>query len=90
MTINRRRAPSSSTSSEKKLGGHSREEIFAGYIGGSVINGTQKADVKDKSGNLYSVKSGKKFSTYLKMICTQIIALINKIKLNPYPLVELM
>jgi len=65
MTINRRRAPSSSISSEKKLGGHSREEIFAGHIGGSVITGIQKADVKDKSGNLYSVKSGKKWQLFL-------------------------
>ena len=65
MTINRRRAPSSSISSEKKLGGHSREETFADYIGGLVIKGTQKADVKDKLGNLYSVKSGKKWQIFL-------------------------
>lgn len=65
MAINRRRAPSSSTSSEKKLGGHSREEAFADYINGSVIKGTQKADVKDVLGNHYSVKSGKKWQIFL-------------------------
>ena len=65
MAINRRRAPSSSTSSEKKLGGHSREEAFADHINGLVIKGTQKADVKDQLGNHYSVKSGKKWQIFL-------------------------
>ena len=65
MIINRRRAPSTATSSEKKLGGHSREEAFADFINGSVIKGTQKADVKDQLGNLYSVKSGKKWQIFL-------------------------
>lgn len=65
MAINRRRAPSSTISSEKKLGGHSREESFANHIQGAVIRGTQKADVEDQYGNLFSVKSGKKWQIFL-------------------------
>ncbi len=65
MTINRRRAPSSKVSSDKKLGGHQREGDYATLIGGKVINGTQKGDVKDKIGNLHSVKSGKKWQVFL-------------------------
>ena len=73
MTINRRRAASSAVSSEKKLGGHSREKDFADCIGGEVIHGTQKGDFKDKLGNLYSIKSGKKWQIFLynyNRICT--------------------
>ena len=65
MTINRRRAPSSEISSEKKLGGHQRERIYATLIGGERLGGTQKGDVKDKNGNLHSVKSGKKWQVFL-------------------------
>jgi len=65
MTINRRRAPSSEISSEKKLGGHEKEREYAGLIGGVVIKGTQKADIKDKNGKLHSVKSGKKWQVFL-------------------------
>lgn len=65
MSINRRRAPSSKTSSEKKLDGHLREGDYATLIGGETISGTQKGDVLDKKGNLYSVKSGKKWQVFL-------------------------
>ena len=41
------------------------EEEFATFIGASVIRGTQKADIKDKFDNLYSVKSGKKWQLVL-------------------------
>ena len=63
--INRRRAPSSQLSSEKKLGGHKREEIFANIIGAEVKKGIQKTDVEDQLGNKYSVKSGKKWQIFL-------------------------
>jgi hypothetical protein len=65
MTINRRRAPSSKVSREKKLGGHTNEAEYAALIGGSTIKGTGKGDVKDKSGKLHSVKSGKKWQVFL-------------------------
>ncbi len=65
MAINRRRAPSSEISREKKLSGHLREDDYATLIGGETISGTQKGDVKDKKGNLYSVKSGKKWQVFL-------------------------
>lgn len=65
MSINRRRAPSSDISREKKLSGHLREGDYAALINGETISGTQKGDVKDKQGNLYSVKSGKKWQVFL-------------------------
>lgn len=65
MPINRRRAASSEISSEKKLGGHRNEDEFASLIGGGVIKGTQKGDVEDEDGLLYSVKSGKKWQIFL-------------------------
>jgi hypothetical protein len=65
MAINRRRAPSSQISREKKLSGHLREDDYATLIGGETISGTQKGDVLDKKGNLYSVKSGKKWQVFL-------------------------
>lgn len=65
MTINRRRAASSEISSEKKLGGHRNEDEFADLIRGKVIKGTQKGDVQDQKGLLYSVKSGKKWQVFL-------------------------
>jgi len=65
MTINRRRAPSSQISSQKKLSGHSKEQIYAELIGAIVIKGTQKGDIKDKNGLLHSVKSGKKWQVFL-------------------------
>ena len=65
MTINRRRAASSEISSEKKLGGHRNEDEFASLISGMVIKGTQKGDVEDQEGLLYSVKSGKKWQVFL-------------------------
>jgi hypothetical protein len=65
VTINRRRAASSEISSEKKLGGHRNEDEFASLISGMVIKGTQKGDVADQEGLLYSVKSGKKWQVFL-------------------------
>lgn len=47
------------------MGGHSREDHFATLINGEVIRGTQKADVFDKNGYRYSVKSGKKWQIFL-------------------------
>lgn len=63
--INRRRAPSSLISSQKKLGGHHRERIYAKLIGGIVLLGTKKGDIKDINGKLHSVKSGKKWQVFL-------------------------
>lgn len=65
MAINRRRAPSSMISRQKKLDGHKKEQIYAELIGGTVIKGTQKGDVRDKNGELHSVKSGKKWQIFL-------------------------
>ena len=65
MTINRRRAPSSQISRDKKLGGHEREDDFAALIQGQTIPGTQKSDVVDKKGNFFSVKSGEKWQVFL-------------------------
>lgn len=65
MTINRRRAPDSDISRQKKLGGHKNESVYAALIGGSTIGGTGKGDVKDRSGLLHSVKSGKKWQVFL-------------------------
>lgn len=65
MPINRRRAASSEISSEKKLSGHRNEDEFASLISGVVIKGTQKGDVEDQKGFLYSVKSGKKWQVFL-------------------------
>lgn len=65
MPINRRRAPSSAISSEKKLSGHRRERNYTELIKGELLHGTQKSDVKDKNGNFHSVKSGKKWQVFL-------------------------
>ena len=65
MAINRRRAPGSDISREKKLGGHKNESVYAALIGGNTISGTGKGDVKDRSGLLHSVKSGKKWQVFL-------------------------
>lgn len=63
--VNRRRAPDSSISRNKKLLGHSNEDIYARFIGGQVIKGTQKKDVEDTHGYFHSVKSGKKWQVFL-------------------------
>lgn len=65
MTINRRRAPSSAISSEKKISGHKNEEKYAKLIKGKVIAGTKKSDVVDQAGSFHSVKSGKKWQIFL-------------------------
>jgi hypothetical protein len=65
MTINRRRAPSSKVSSDKKIDGHKREADYATLINGEKLKGTQKGDVKDENNYLHSVKSGKKWQVFL-------------------------
>ena len=65
MKINRRRAPSTEISREKKLAGHKLENIVAELINGEVIKGTQKGDIRDGNNNIYSVKSGKKWQILL-------------------------
>lgn len=65
MTINRRRAPSSQISSQKKLAGHDNEKEFADYIKGETVGGTGKTDVIDTNNFQYSVKSGKKWQIFL-------------------------
>lgn len=65
MTINRRRAPSSEVSREKKQGGHTNEAEYALLIGGKTIPGVGKGDVLDNRGKSHSVKSGKKWQVFL-------------------------
>lgn len=65
MTINRRRAASSEVSREKKLAGHKNEAELSALIGGEVIKGTQKGDIRIKDGSLLSVKSGIKWQIFL-------------------------
>ena len=65
MAINRRRAPKSEVSRKKKLDGHAGEREYAESIGGEVVPGVGKGDVKDCQGVLHSVKSGKKWQLFL-------------------------
>lgn len=65
MSINRRRAPKSEVSRKKKLDGHAGELEYAGLIGGNVVPGVGKGDVKDRQGLLHSLKSGKKWQLFL-------------------------
>lgn len=65
LKINRRRAPSSETSREKKLGGHENESIYAQLIEAEVVKGTNKTDVIDLQGRRHSVKSGLKWQIFL-------------------------
>ena len=65
MAINRRRAPSSKISREKKLLGHANENEYSQLINGKTIAGTKKSDVIDKNGFNHSVKSGKKWQIFL-------------------------
>jgi len=88
MTINRRRAPSREISKEKKLSGHLREQAYAALIGGEVLRGTGKGDVKDKNGNLHSVKSGKKWQVFLygySRICSSLHLNILRPSLDAFP-----
>jgi hypothetical protein len=50
------RGMTSAAASEKKLSGHAAEQEFAYAIGGEVIHGRGKADVRDGNGATYSVK----------------------------------
>ena len=65
MAINRRRAPTREVAIGIKLSGHRHETSYAKLIGGETISGVQKGDVKDTSGKLHSVKSGKKWQVFL-------------------------
>lgn len=65
MAINRRRAPSSKISREKKLLGHANENEYSQLINGETVPGTKKSDVVDKNGFSHSVKSGKKWQIFL-------------------------
>lgn len=65
LEINRRRAPSSEISREKKLAGHKVEFVVSELIGGKVLKGTNKADFIDTKNNVYSIKSGKKWQIFL-------------------------
>ena len=47
MVINRRRAPKSEVSRKKKLDGHAGEREYVESIGGEVVPGVAKGDVKD-------------------------------------------
>lgn len=49
---------SSEKASRIKNRGHNKEHLLAGLIGGEVIKGTNKLDVRDKKGKLYTVKGG--------------------------------
>jgi|688.fasta_scaffold270117_3 hypothetical protein len=50
------RGMSTTQASEKKLNGHATEQEFAYALGGEVIHGRGKADVRDGNGATYSVK----------------------------------
>lgn len=50
------RGMSTAQASEKKLNGHATEQEFAYALGGEVIHGRGKADVRDGNGATYSVK----------------------------------
>lgn len=65
MMINRRRAPSTQVSREKKMEGHLREYSYADIINGDRLKGTKKGDVRDAKGYLHSVKGGKKWQVFL-------------------------
>ena len=65
MAINRRRAPSSQVSHDKKVEGHQAESEYARLIGAQTISGTGKSDVEDLNGSFHSVKSGKKWQVFL-------------------------
>lgn len=49
---------SSEKASRVKKRGHNKEYLFADLIGGEAIKGTNKIDVKDKNGNLFTIKGG--------------------------------
>jgi hypothetical protein len=65
MSINRRRAPKPEVSRKKKLDGHAGELEYAKLIGGEIVPGVGKGDVKDIRGDLHSLKSGKKRQLFL-------------------------
>lgn len=56
----KKRAMKSEDASKKKIQGHTAETEFADLIGGRVIRGVGKQDVKDKNNKTHSVKSGEK------------------------------
>ncbi|MDA8000063.1 MAG: hypothetical protein MPK06_03385 [Alphaproteobacteria bacterium] len=55
----------SKAASEKKRGGHRKEDEYASLIGGEVETGTEKKDVTDAHGRGHSVKGGKYSQVFL-------------------------
>lgn len=55
----RKKAMSSEKASFVKKEGHRIEKVYASWIGGKTISGTEKPDVIDKKGNIHSVKGAK-------------------------------
>ncbi|MCW7070854.1 MAG: hypothetical protein OCU12_00730 [Methanophagales archaeon] len=49
---------SSEKASRVKIRGHKKEYIYAALIGGKVVKGTKKEDVKDSNGKIHSLKGG--------------------------------
>ena len=49
---------SSEKASRIKKRGQNKEYIYAQLIGGEVVRGTKKEDVKDKRGKIHSLKGG--------------------------------
>ena len=58
--IKKRRAMTTEAASKVKRSGHNIEYEFAKLIGGEVIVGLEKGDVRDVAGNLHSVKGAEK------------------------------
>ena len=54
----KKKAMTSEKASFVKLEGHRVEEKYNELIGGEIIKGTGKIDIKDKNGKLHSVKGG--------------------------------
>lgn len=48
----------SEKASRVKIRGHKKEHIYAHLIGGKVIKGIGKEDVKDSKGKIHTVKGG--------------------------------
>ncbi len=49
---------SSEKASRVKIRGHKKEHIYATLIGGEVVRGVKKEDVKDSKGKIHSLKGG--------------------------------
>ena len=49
---------SSKKASRVKTRGHSKENLYVQLIGGTIVKGTKKEDIKDKFGKFHSIKGG--------------------------------